>query len=97
MLRKTYVNDDRTSNLEKVKEVTFEGTSQEEYFKTLINLRKLESTLKMSNEEEKLSMDHFKRRLIPSSPFSRDLKSILINHLLTSDLVRMGMMVSVFV
>ena len=26
-------------------------------------------------------MDHFKRRLIPSSPFSRDLKSILINHL----------------
>ena len=27
MLRKTYVNDDRTSNLEKVKSVTFEGTS----------------------------------------------------------------------
>ena len=35
----------------------------------------------MSSEEEKLSMDHFKRKLIPSSPFSRDLKSILINHL----------------
>ena len=76
-----YVNDDRTSNLEKIKEITFEGTSQEEYFKTLINLRKLESTLQMSSEEEKLSMDHFKRKLIPSSPFSRDLKSILINHL----------------
>ena len=28
-----------------------------------------------------IPMDHFKRRLIPSSPFSRDLKSILINHL----------------
>ena len=81
MLRKAYVNDDRTSNLEKIKEITFEGTSQEEYFKTLINLRKLESTLQMSSEEEKLSMDHFKRKLIPSSPFSRDLKSILINHL----------------
>ena len=35
------------------------------------------STLKMSDEEEKLSMDHFKRKLIPASPFSRDLKSIL--------------------
>ena len=56
--------DDKTSNLEKVKAVTFEGTSPEEYFQTLVNLRKLESTLKMSDEEEKLAMDHFRRKLI---------------------------------
>ena len=48
-----------------------------------MNLRKLETNIKLSEEEEKLCMDHFKkRRLSPSSPFSANLKSILINHLL---------------
>ena len=37
MLRKTYVHDDKTLNIEKVKAVTFEGTSPEEYFQTLVN------------------------------------------------------------
>ena len=81
MLRKTYINDDKTSNIEKIKAVQFDGTSPEQYSQTLVDLQKLQTTLNLTEEEEKMAMEHMKRKMLPSSPFSANLKSILINHL----------------
>ena len=41
----------------------------EEIAKTMINLNKLYDTLNLKEDEVKLALDHFKRRLIPQSPF----------------------------
>lgn len=41
MLRTVYINDEKTSNLEKIKMIAFEGTAPEDYITALVRLRKL--------------------------------------------------------
>ncbi len=65
------VKDDQTSNIEKFAKIKFEGTNQEEISKTMITINKLNETLNLSDDEVKLAMDRFKKKLIPQSRFYR--------------------------
>ena len=71
MLRNNYVKDDQTSNIEKFAKIKFEGTNQEEISKTMITINKLDETLTLSDDEVKLVMEHFKRKLILYQTFNR--------------------------
>ena len=80
MLRNNYVKDDQTSNIEKFAKIKFEGANREEISKTTIAINKLNDALILSDDEVKLAMERFKRKLIPQSCFSSNLKSILSSY-----------------
>ena len=49
MPRTLYINDDATSNIDKIKQITFEGTSPEEYVSTLVQLQTMNTNLRLTD------------------------------------------------